>query len=93
MATLAKVAWVHILSQTAGHQDVTFTQTVNGRGHSLKDADRILGPCLNYIPVRVQVQSSTLRVRDLLEKAQNQHTQSLRYESIECSDLGQHSTC
>ncbi|KAJ5279769.1 nonribosomal peptide synthase [Penicillium angulare] len=92
MASLVKAAWAHVLWQVTGHHDITFVQTVNGRGLPLKDADRILGPCLNFIPVRLQIQESNWTVKDLLQKVHAQHTQSLRHETIEWSDLVEHST-
>ncbi|KAJ5107404.1 nonribosomal peptide synthase [Penicillium angulare] len=92
MASLVKAAWAHVLWQVTGQYDVTFVQTVNGRGLPLKDADRILGPCLNFIPVRLQIQHSKWTVQDLLQEVHSQHTQCLRHESVEWSDLVEQST-
>ncbi|KAJ5940920.1 nonribosomal peptide synthase [Penicillium verrucosum] len=92
MASLVKAAWAYVLWETTSQEDITFVQTVNGRGLPLKDADRILGCCLNFIPVRVQMQHSTWKVRDLLQKLQDQHSQSLRHDTVQWSDMVEHST-
>ncbi|KAJ5193174.1 nonribosomal peptide synthase [Penicillium cf. viridicatum] len=92
MASLVKAAWAYVLWETTNQEDITFVQTVNDRGLPLKDADRILGCCLNFIPVRVQMQHSTWKVRDLLQKLQDQHSQSLRHDTVQWSDMVEHST-
>ncbi|KAI8271188.1 Nonribosomal peptide synthase chyA [Colletotrichum sp. SAR11_239] len=64
MATLVKLAWALTLSKLflptqpneKGPEDgksVVFGQVIHGRSLSLPYEDRIVGPCLNIIPVRV----------------------------------------
>jgi hypothetical protein len=94
LATLVKAAWAYVLWQVRGSvdDDLTFTQTVNGRGLPLKDADSLLGPCLNFLPVRVRMPGADGTVRDLLRQIYDQHLRSMRYEFIDWPDLVRHCT-
>ncbi|KAL1954081.1 hypothetical protein VTO42DRAFT_1769 [Malbranchea cinnamomea] len=92
MATLVKAAWAHVLWQTTGRLDLTFGQTVNGRSLPLAHADKILGPCINIVPVRIRLQLDRWTVHDLLHQVQEQHTQSLRHDFLELSTIVRHCT-
>ncbi|GFF58761.1 nonribosomal peptide synthase, putative [Aspergillus udagawae] len=92
MATLIKAAWAHVLWQKTGHLDLTFTQTVNGRSLPLAHADKVLGPCINFIPVRVKIEPSSMTVRDLLQHIQEQHTRSMRHDFVEFGDIVRNAT-
>ncbi|THC96393.1 hypothetical protein EYZ11_004127 [Aspergillus tanneri] len=92
MATLVKTAWAYVLWTTTGERDLTFGQTVNGRSLPLPGADSILGPCISIIPVRIRLDPASWSVQDLLQMVQDQHTQSLRHDFVDLSDIVDHST-
>ncbi|KAL5344988.1 hypothetical protein ACLOAV_009941 [Pseudogymnoascus australis] len=75
MATVVKTAWGLALMQLlASHrtpvenknsfQDVVFGQVVHGRGLGNSHEDRIVGPCLKIIPVRMRIPLSTATNND-----------------------------
>ncbi|GAQ07631.1 hypothetical protein ALT_4952 [Aspergillus lentulus] len=65
MATLIKAAAAFYLTRLLAKTDIVFGQTVNGRNMALDNVDVILGPCLNFIPMRVALQPEWT-VQDLL---------------------------
>ena len=48
-------AWALLLSRYSGETDVVFGVTVSGRPFSLDGAESIIGPFLNTLPLRVQI--------------------------------------
>ncbi|KAJ0340166.1 NRPS [Colletotrichum chrysophilum] len=103
MATLAKLAWALTLSRLflakqlnekgpECGRSVVFGQVIHGRSLSLPYEDRIVGPCLNIIPVRVLLPSTTPNLEDpvstrmLLEQIQSQHMATLPVESQQDAD-------
>nr|QEO74904.1 AMP-dependent synthetase and ligase [uncultured bacterium] len=53
--TVVQGAWALLLSRYSGERDVVFGATVSGRPADLLDADKIVGPMINTLPVRVGV--------------------------------------
>ncbi|GES59582.1 acetyl-CoA synthetase-like protein [Aspergillus terreus] len=81
LATIVKAAWALTLARTfpdAAPRDIVFGQVVNGRLLGIPHEDRIVGPCLNIIPVRVRV-CGGLTKWALLSQVQQQHR-----DTIEC---------
>lgn len=74
--TVTQGAWALLLSRYSGESDVVFGVTVSGRPFSLEGAESIIGPFLNTLPLRVQLdpemtlsawlQELQLRATDLL---------------------------
>ncbi|KAF9884280.1 hypothetical protein FE257_001910 [Aspergillus nanangensis] len=86
MASVVKAAWALILAKERGTKDIVFGQTVNGRSSALTNIDNVLGCCLNFIPVRVQLQDSW-SVQDLLQHAQAQYQKTVAHDDIEFQDI------
>lgn len=85
-ATVLKSAWALIIAQLAAKRDVVFGHTISGRNLPLDGIDKIVGPCLNVIPVRVDFQSEW-KVFDLLQYVQNQQLANVPYESLGFRDI------
>lgn len=91
MATVIKAAWSLVLAELTGDRDVVFGQTNNGRSSSNFDAESLVGLCINAIPVRVKYDPNWTLL-DLLHHVQNQHSDSLPFESVELRDIVSRST-
>lgn len=91
MASLVKAACAFYLSQLLSQDDIVFGHTVNGRNLALNHVETLLGCCINFIPLRV-VLNSSWTVMDLLSHVQEQYTKTLPYEHLELSDIFGNST-
>lgn len=91
MATVFKAAWALILARSTRQQDIVFGQVVNGRGVLLDGVEKVLGACVNIVPVRViiQPQGSALA---LLRQVQDQHIRTLPFETANLEEIVRQST-
>jgi hypothetical protein len=76
----ASVAWV--LSRHATLSEMILGQVVHGRGGgALPGMETVLGPCINFLPVRISLgQQST--VSDLLHHVQNQQLATVPHDHL-----------
>ncbi|MCJ1368281.1 hypothetical protein MMC16_007423 [Acarospora aff. strigata] len=90
-ATVFKAAWALILARTTGQGDLVFGQVVNGRGVPLEGVEKVLGPCVNIVPVRVTLQPEWPTLA-LLKHVQDQHTRTLAFETTDLEEIVRQST-
>jgi hypothetical protein len=83
--TLLKAAWTIVLRHWTNTTDITFGHLVSGRSASFPNADEIVGPCLNIIPVRVNLKS--LYIIDLLQQIHSQYIEAIPFEAVGFSDI------
>ena len=70
--TLIQLAWAMLLSAHSGESDVLFGATWSGRFGTIEDALQIVGPLINTLPVRVNLNGAGT-VRGLLTELRRQH--------------------
>ncbi|KAF1969239.1 hypothetical protein BU23DRAFT_477496 [Bimuria novae-zelandiae CBS 107.79] len=80
-ATVMKAAWAATLARIAGKSDIVFGHVISGRNSGVPNVEKIIGPCLNMIPVRV-VYRPEWTVLDLLGYIQEQQINNMPYESL-----------
>lgn len=95
-ASLLKAAWASVLARNSGTNDVVFGHVVSTRGLVSSSTDGLVGPCLEFIPVRVKVAEHNRNAnaaRSLLEGVQSQHIEGLPHHGYgfrnivrECTD-------
>ncbi|RAL01226.1 amino acid adenylation [Aspergillus ibericus CBS 121593] len=86
MATLVHSSLAWILCQRASRHDITLTQIVHGRGESLPDMDKVIGPCASHLPMRVRV-NPQWTVHDLLHHVQRQRLETAPYDHVAFGDI------
>jgi fusarinine C synthase len=86
VATLPTAAWALCLARRQATRDVTFGEVVSGRNIDFPNADNVMGPCWQYVPVRVQFQPDWT-AQDLLDFIQHQHIASSAHEGIGLSEI------
>ncbi|KAJ5751666.1 nonribosomal peptide synthase [Penicillium odoratum] len=94
LATVVKTAWGLTLAHQAGKDDCVFAQFVTGRSQGPTGIQEVVGPCVNSIPVRVSLagEKPNLSAMEVMEAVQSQHVESLFYETIEFTKLGDQCT-
>jgi hypothetical protein len=90
-ATVIKAAWSLVLAQLSGSPDVVFGNVISGRNAAVLGVERMIGPCVNMVPVRVPFQSSW-SVLDLLKHVQGQQTANMPFESLGFREIAKHCT-
>ncbi|OJJ46579.1 hypothetical protein ASPZODRAFT_117155 [Penicilliopsis zonata CBS 506.65] len=91
LATVLKTAWSLVLRKRAQANDLVFGQVNNGRSMSLNGIENVVGPCTTFVPVRVTLEPEW-KVQDLFNHLQDQHVQSLAFETMDLDDIVHHST-
>ena len=80
-ATVLKASWALVLAQTAATSDVVFGNIVNGRNAVVPGLSHVVGPCLNFNPVRAKLRSGWTAL-DLLHDIQGQQVTNMPYETL-----------
>ncbi|PLB49054.1 hypothetical protein P170DRAFT_464604 [Aspergillus steynii IBT 23096] len=91
LATLVKAASAWVLGRHAGSSDIILGQIMHGRGGSLPNIGRTLGPCLTQLPVRVTLQPD-MTVEDLLHEMQTRQMEAVANDNISFDHIRRHCT-
>jgi len=79
VASVFHQAWAQVLSRISGHDDVVFGTVLSGRMQVGGRADRVLGTCINTLPIRIQTSEDTVQHaiqsthKTLTELVQHEH--------------------
>ena len=77
-ASVFHLAWAKVLSQCSGRDDVVFGTVLFGRMHAGQGAERVMGPCINTLPLRLQLGDTS--VKDGIRQTHNCMAQLLGHE-------------
>ncbi|KAI0442943.1 peptide synthetase [Xylaria telfairii] len=86
IATLPTAAWALCLARRLALRDVVFGEVVSGRNIDLPNADAVMGPTWQYVPVRVKFEDGWTTF-DLLEYVQYQHIASAQHECMGLTEI------
>jgi amino acid adenylation domain-containing protein len=78
-----------LLARLAGQDDVLFGLTVANRFESIPNVERIVGPCINTVPCRIQLHPEATVIEWLRALQREQHANA-RHSTLRLSDLRQH---
>ncbi|OMP81947.1 Hydroxamate-type ferrichrome siderophore peptide synthetase [Diplodia seriata] len=79
LLALGQAAWAKILSLYTGESDICFGNVVSGRTLPIDGLDRLVAPCFNTLPVRVDL-SANSKNSDLLGYLSTFNADSLPYQ-------------
>ena len=78
-STILRAAWALLLSIYTRNQDVIFGVTLSGRNLPLAGIEGVIGPTLNTVPIRIQL-DQTEQAGSYLRRVQNQSTEMIDFE-------------
>jgi len=90
-ATIIKAAWSLVLAKWTAKSDIVFGNVISGRNAAVLGVESIIGPCVNLIPVRVNIQEGW-SVLNLLRSVQDQQVAAMPYESLGFREIIKHCT-
>lgn len=80
-STAIRTAWSFVQATYTGVNDVVFGVTVSGRQIALPGIERVAGPAIATVPVRITIDSH-LQVKEILQRIQQQSTESVMHEQF-----------
>jgi non-ribosomal peptide synthetase component F len=83
---LLTAAWARVLSRTLATPDVTFAAIVSGRDGNVGDVDTIMGPCYQYMPIRVKFEQDW-QASHLLECVRGQYLEGSARATLSFEEL------
>lgn len=86
LASVVSSAWALVLSRTSGLHDVVYGKVVHGRNAAIPGIEEIIGPCMNYVPVRVQFQRGWTP-HDLFDAVQRQQDNLGAVDTFDWCDI------
>jgi amino acid adenylation domain-containing protein len=79
-ATTLKASWAILVSQFSNSSDVVFGSTVMGRQAPLAGVERIAGPTIATVPIRVKIDWNSAKLQTLLQDIQSDATDMIPFE-------------
>jgi non-ribosomal peptide synthetase component F len=89
VSRLMQAAWALLLARYSGETDVAFGLTLSGRPADLAHVERIAGPFINTLPVRVSLEGDP-RLADLLQSLQRQFFDIEQHGHVGLADIQRH---
>ena len=86
MATLPTAAWALCLGRRLRQRDLVFGEVASGRNLGMARSEAVVGPCWQYVPVRVRFEEGWTG-HSLLAAVQQQHVASARHEGMALEEI------
>ncbi|KAI0839865.1 hypothetical protein F5Y06DRAFT_17429 [Hypoxylon sp. FL0890] len=82
MATLVRAAWGLTIGSYTGSADVVFRALLSGRTAVLDEIERVCGPTLTNVPIRIRTTDQSLSVAAFLAQVQEDGADILEHETL-----------
>ncbi|GKZ63335.1 nonribosomal peptide synthase [Aspergillus niger] len=90
-AVVMNTAWALVLHHLSGHEDLVFGNVTTGRHGAMPGLAAVIGPCVNMLPTRLQVRTSSRNrqefLRALLHASADQVDSRTPFEGLDWEDL------
>ncbi|KAM3423095.1 hypothetical protein BST61_g554 [Cercospora zeina] len=86
LSNLARAAWAITISHFSGTEEICFGTVVNGRGADLAGVDRMTGPTIATVPVRMLLTRSAI-IRGIVENVQKDAIETMPYEQLGLAEI------
>ncbi|KAK6820446.1 hypothetical protein RU639_007581 [Aspergillus parasiticus] len=86
VATLIKAALAWLFARYQSQYDIILGQVVHGRGSDLANIDKVFGPCVTFLPIRVTIDPNWT-VSDLLRHTQAQQVATVPHDAVGLRDI------
>lgn len=80
MASIIRAAWGILIGSHSESEDVVFGGIVSGRNTHIPNADRIFGPAIAAVPVRIKGPNNSTTLVDFLGEVQTDSTSMITFE-------------
>ncbi|KAF9890570.1 hypothetical protein FE257_005701 [Aspergillus nanangensis] len=81
LASMIRAAWGILIGSHSESEDVVFGTIVSGRNAPVSNADRLMGPGIAAVPIRVKIpDNDTLTVQEFVQVIQDEGTEMITYE-------------
>lgn len=88
MSTIIRAAWALVLGRYTDSEDVVFGATVSGRNAPVRDMERISGPTITTVPVKIHLNREQ-PISEMLEAVQTQATDTIPHEHWGLQNIAQ----
>ncbi|KAI1429723.1 putative non-ribosomal peptide synthetase [Xylaria sp. FL1777] len=79
MLALIQTTWAITLSILSRRRDVSFGSVTTGRSISLSEVDKLVAPCFNTLPIRIDLSASTFLI-DVMKKFQRLNAKMMLHQ-------------
>ncbi|KAK9707836.1 hypothetical protein K7432_009943 [Basidiobolus ranarum] len=86
IATIVNLAWALVVKFHTGNSDVVFGAVNSGRSVPIAEIDRICGPCISTLPVRVDLEDNPTLLEAMTRMYKIQ-VEQYRYQNIGLQDI------
>ncbi|KAK3679485.1 NRPS [Recurvomyces mirabilis] len=77
--SILQAAWTKVLNRTQDASDICFGNVVSGRSIPLPGVERLVAPCFNTVPVRINVVQHSSNIR-LIQELHKQNVANFQYQ-------------
>ncbi|KAF7173368.1 hypothetical protein CNMCM5623_005609 [Aspergillus felis] len=91
LSTLLRLAWAVLIAHHTDSNDVVYGETLTGRNAAFADIDRLTGPTITTMPIRVQIEPDQT-IANALHKLQSDMTAAIPYEQTGIQNIRQMSS-
>ncbi|KAK2037070.1 acetyl-CoA synthetase-like protein, partial [Colletotrichum somersetense] len=93
LSTILRAAWAIVISRHTASDDVVFGAVSNGRQAPVPGIERMAGPTIATVPVRVKLQHEEASVSDMLSSMQSQAVEMVPHEQFGLSSIRKLGRC